>query len=295
MSWRARPRFPRSSSTMARVVMASVIAERRVRGLEVPTLVLHGAGDPPPGRRRRRDRPAASPGTAGAAARDGPHAMAGGRRDGPPGGTAVHREHRHNRALMRSYTSGMAGIAILDYDPTWPDQFEQLAAALRRHLGDTVMGMDHIGSTAVPGLAAKDVIDLQVTVTDLADADRLAPAFQRTGYVATPYRLDHRPAGDVSDPGLWEKRLWQSASGAGRRVNVHVRVAGWPNQRYALLFRDYLRAHPRAAAAYARLKRELARRLGDDLTSYTEVKDPACDLIIVAAQDWAATGRTSCS
>ncbi|HEV2921760.1 MAG TPA: GrpB family protein [Actinomycetota bacterium] len=196
---------------------------------------------------------------------------------------------------MRSYTSGMAGIAILDYDPTWPDQFEQLAAALWRHLGDTVMGIDHIGSTAVPGLAAKDVIDLQVTVADLADADRLAPAFQRAGYVATPYRLDHRPAGDVSDPGLWEKRLWQSASGAGRRVNVHVRVAGWPNQRYALLFRDYLRAHPRAAAAYARLKRELARRLGDDLASYTEVKDPACDLIIVAAQDWAATGRTSCS
>ena len=107
---------------------------------------------------------------------------------------------------MRSYTSGMAGIAILDYDPTWPDQFEQLAAALRRHLGDTVMGIDHIGSTAVPGLAAKDVIDLQVTVADLADADRLTPAFQRAGYVATPYRLDHRPAGDVSDPGLWEKR-----------------------------------------------------------------------------------------
>ena len=130
----------------------------------------------------------------------------------------------------------MAGIAILDYDPTWPDQFEQLAAALWRHLGDTVMGIDHIGSTAVPGLAAKDVIDLQVTVADLADADRLAPAFQRAGYVATPYRLDHRPAGEVSDPGLWEKRLWQSASGAGRRVNVHVRVAGWPNQRYALLF-----------------------------------------------------------
>ena len=156
---------------------------------------------------------------------------------------------------MRSYTSGMAGIAILDYDPTWPDQFEQLAAALWRHLGDTVMGIDHIGSTAVPGLAAKDVIDLQVTVADLADADRLAPAFQRAGYVATPYRLDHRPPGEVSDPGLWEKRLWQSA-------------------------------------AYARLKRELARRLGDDLASYTEVKDPACDLIIVAAQDWAATGRT---
>ena len=70
-------------------------------------------------------------------------------------------------------------------------------------------------------------------------------------------------------------------------MNVHVRVAGWPNQRYALL----VRAHPRAAAAYARLKRGLAERLGDDLGTYTKLKDPACDLIVVAAEDWAAAGR----
>jgi GrpB-like predicted nucleotidyltransferase (UPF0157 family) len=74
-------------------------------------------------------------------------------------------------------------------------------------------------------------------------------------------------------------------------VNVHVRVAGWPNQRYTLLFRDYLRARPRAAAAYARLKQALAERFGNDLAAYTDVKDSACDLIIVAAGDWAASGR----
>jgi GrpB-like predicted nucleotidyltransferase (UPF0157 family) len=182
----------------------------------------------------------------------------------------------------------VATVAIVDYDPTWPDQFEQLAAALRRHLGEAAVAIDHVGSTAVPGLAAKDVIDVQVTVASLADADRLAPAFRQAGYAATPYRHDHRPAGDAGDPGLWEKRLWQSPPGARRRVNVHVRVAGWPNQRYALLFRDYLRAHPRAAAAYARLKRGLAEHLGDDLGAYTELKDPACDLIVVAAEDWAA-------
>lgn len=176
----------------------------------------------------------------------------------------------------------MSAVAIVDYDPTWPDQFEQLAAALARQLSD-VLAIDHIGSTAVPGLAAKDIIDLQVTVGSLADADRLTPAFQQAGYTATPYRLDHQPAGDASDPGLWEKRLWQTPPGAGRRVNVHVRVAGWPNQRYALLFRDYLRAHPRAAAAYARLKRGLADRHGDDLAGYTELKDSACDLIVAAA------------
>ena len=184
----------------------------------------------------------------------------------------------------------MANVVIVDYDPTWPDQFEQLAAGLRRHLGDGVLGIDHIGSTAVPGLAAKDVIDLQVTVASLADADRLAPAFERAGYVLTPYRQDHRPAGDQSDPGSWGKRLWQSPPGARRRVNAHVRVAGWPNQRYALLFRDYLRAHPGAAGAYARLKLGLAEHLGDDLRAYTELKDPACDLIVAAAEDWASAG-----
>jgi GrpB-like predicted nucleotidyltransferase (UPF0157 family) len=183
----------------------------------------------------------------------------------------------------------MATVAIVDHDPSWPDQFQQLAAALRRQLGEGAIGIDHIGSTAVPGLAAKDVIDLQVTVADLAEADRLAPAFRQAGYVATPYRHDHRPAGDASDLEWWEKRLWQSPPGA-RRVNVHVRVAGWPNQRYALLFRDYLRARPRAAAAYARLKRGLAERFGNDLAAYTDLKDSACDLIIVAAEDWAAAG-----
>ena len=75
----------------------------------------------------------------------------------------------------------MAAVAIVDYDPTWPGQFEELAAALWRHLDDGVLAIDHIGSTAVPGLAAKDVIDLQVTVADLAQADRLAPAATTCG------------------------------------------------------------------------------------------------------------------
>jgi GrpB-like predicted nucleotidyltransferase (UPF0157 family) len=184
----------------------------------------------------------------------------------------------------------MAAVVIVDYDPTWPGQFEQLAVGLQQQLAGAAISIDHIGSTAVPGLAAKDVIDLQVSVASLAEADQLAPAFQEAGYVAAPYRQDHRPAGDTSDPARWEKRLWQSPPGA-RRVNVHVRVAGWPNQRYALLFRDYLRAHPRAAAAYAQLKRGLAERFGDDLAAYTDLKDSTCDLIVVAAEDWAVASH----
>ena len=78
----------------------------------------------------------------------------------------------------------------------------------------------------------------------------------------------------------------RETSAGQRRVNVHVRQAGKPNQRYALLFRDYLRAHPASAAAYAELKRRLAQHLAD-LEFYADVKDPACDLIAVAAEDWA--------
>jgi dephospho-CoA kinase len=95
----------------------------------------------------------------------------------------------------------MATVAIVDYDPNWPDQSRRLAAELRHHLGEAASRIDHIGSTAVPGLAAKDVIDLQVTVASLADAGRLALAFQRAGYLPAPYRHDTgRPATPATRP-----------------------------------------------------------------------------------------------
>src|SRR4029079_1192646 len=73
-----------------------------------------------------------------------------------------------------------------------------------------------------------------------------------------------------------------------RPTNVHVRVAGRPNQRYALLFRDYLRVHPAAAAGYADLKRQLAAYHPDDIQAYVNIKDPVCDVIMSAAEEWAA-------
>ena len=100
---------------------------------------------------------------------------------------------------------------------------------------------------------------------------------------------DHAPAGAAGTDTDWEK--WYFTAPAGqRRTNTHVRVAGSANQRYALLFRDYLRAHPATAAAYAELKRRLAAGLADP-DDYPDVKDPAIDLIYLAAEDWAtATG-----
>jgi GrpB-like predicted nucleotidyltransferase (UPF0157 family) len=112
-----------------------------------------------------------------------------------------------------------------------------LAHTHRRCLGPRALRIDHIGSTSVPGLAAKDVIDIQVTVANLADADPLTVA----GFRAQPFLEDHRPPGVKGDPREWQKRFFNFPEGE-RRGNVHVRVEGRENQRYALLFRDYLRA-----------------------------------------------------
>lgn len=179
----------------------------------------------------------------------------------------------------------MPRVTIEPYSERWPGDFERLARAIRAALGERALRIDHIGSTAVPGLAAKDRIDVQVAVADLTDANPLGAA----GFVEFAPVADHAPPWAEHDPGEWQKRLFQSAD-AQRAANVHVRLDGRANLRYALLFRDYLREHPAAVAAYAEFKRRLAGELRD-IGRYADVKDPACDLIMVAAEDWArATG-----
>jgi GrpB-like predicted nucleotidyltransferase (UPF0157 family) len=135
----------------------------------------------------------------------------------------------------------------------------------------------------VPGLVAKDLIDVQVTVQalDVADAwsDELLPGLVRR----SRNLVDHIPSGS-SDPADWEKRYWSNS----RDLHVHVRAAGRLNQRYPLLFRDYLRADRLAAASYGAVKRALAAALPNDWETYYEVKDPACDLILAGAEQWAA-------
>lgn len=182
-------------------------------------------------------------------------------------------------------------IEIQPYDPTWPGQFAEVAASLRGALDGVATRIDHIGSTSVPGLAAKDVIDVQVTVADLDDP-RIASAFEALGATPTDITADHvRPGGDP-DPARWRKRYVRPPS-SWRPTHLHVRQAGLPNQRYALLFRDYLRATPSAAEAYAQIKVALARLHPDDVEAYYDVKDPVCDLVMDAAELWAtATGWT---
>lgn len=161
-----------------------------------------------------------------------------------------------------------------------------IAAKLRTALGDLALRIDHIGSTSVPNLAAKDVIDIQVTVAELSP--NVSRAIVAAGFTARPnFNRDHVPPGCADNAADWTKLLFNEPPGE-RRMNVHVRRAGAANQHYALLFRDYLIAHPQTAAAYAELKRRLAEHLADPAT-YPDVKDPAVDLIFLAAEDWACT------
>jgi GrpB-like predicted nucleotidyltransferase (UPF0157 family) len=175
-------------------------------------------------------------------------------------------------------------IEIVEYQPSWPTEFRDIARTLRSAVGSSALRIDHIGSTAVPGLAAKDVLDIQISVAEFDDylLDRLlALGYTRLEHI----ERDHCPPGCVSSADEWQKWFFRPPIGQ-RPTNTHVRIIGRANQQYALLFRDYLRSHPATAAAYASLKRQLARELRDE-SRYPEVKDPAVDLIYLAAFEWA--------
>jgi len=176
-------------------------------------------------------------------------------------------------------------ISIVAYQSAWPAEFHSLAADLCAALGSLAGRIDHIGSTAVPGLAAKDIIDIQVTVADLSEPLELAltgAGYRRVLRIGQ----DHVPPGWKGDEAEWRKWFFKPAAGQ-RAVHVHVRMAGRANQRYPLLFRDYLRANPNAAAAYARVKIELAKHHPADIEAFCDIKDPVCDIIMCAAEAWA--------
>ncbi len=179
-------------------------------------------------------------------------------------------------------------ITIVPYDPNWPAEFLALARPLRERLGESALRIDHVGSTAVPGLAAKDKIDIQVTIQDFGDIATILDKITALGYqiFLEPIIHDHRPPGATGPDSDWEKSTLNSGHDI-RPSNIHVRAVGRPNQRYPLLFRDYLRAHPVATGAYAEIKRQLARYHPDDIEFYYDIKDPVCDVIIDAAEDWA--------
>lgn len=150
-------------------------------------------------------------------------------------------------------------VQVVAYDAEWPRIFERLKAAIRDAVRDAADAIEHVGSTSVPGLAAKPIIDIDVVVADEADVAEAIAMLAAAGY---PHKGDAGvPGREAFDqpPHLPEHHLYLCVEGAGPLV-AHLRL------------RDHLRANPGTAREYAALKRELTAAYGDDREGYTEAK-----------------------
>jgi len=165
-------------------------------------------------------------------------------------------------------------IDIVDYDPIWPARFEEMRARLAAALGVVAVRIDHVGSTAVPGLAAKPVVDIQVSVPDVDDEAAFRAPIEGEGFALRFIEPGHRYF--RPPPGL--PRLWQ----------VHVCTVGSRWERDHLLFRDFLRAHSALADDYGQLKRRLAVGHRADRIAYTDAKGPFIEQVLRRADEWAA-------
>lgn len=163
-------------------------------------------------------------------------------------------------------------IRVVPYDPGWPERFRTERDRIAAALSDTARRIDHVGSTSVPGLAAKAVIDIDVSVPDVADEAAYLPQLELAGYVLR-----------VREPG---HRMMRS----GRLdVHVHICAAGSEWERRHLLFRDLLRRNAADRDAYGALKRRLAQRDWADMNAYADAKGSLIAEIMARADAWART------
>ncbi len=151
-----------------------------------------------------------------------------------------------------------AAIELAEYDPAWPALFERERDRLVALLGQTALAVEHVGSTSVPGLPAKPIIDIDLIVPDSADESAYVPALEAAGYRLT-----------VREPDWYEHRLFK---GPDTNINLHVFPPGTEEHQRHLLFRDRLRTHPDDFAYYLSTKRELAAREWRYVQWYAEAK-----------------------
>ena len=174
---------------------------------------------------------------------------------------------------------------IAPYDPDWPAQAERALARIRAAAGERAVRADHIGSTAVPGLPAKDILDLQLTVPALTDAAAISDALSDAGFP----RAEGEWGDDAQDgEGVWPKHM-HFGGDPRRPVNLHVRSQETPAWRLALLFRDYVRADAGERDAYAAVKERLADAHAEDSTieSYADEKQDWVNAAFDRAESWA--------
>lgn len=151
-------------------------------------------------------------------------------------------------------------VRLAPHDPRWAEGYRREAERLRQALGAHALELAHIGSTAVPGLPAKPLLDIMVAITSLDERDKVIPLLERSGYELRPHDT------------LLERLFFIAGAPEVRRVNLSLVERDSTFWRDHLAFRDILRAHPDVAAAYARLKAGLAERYPDDRLAYTAAK-----------------------
>lgn len=179
-------------------------------------------------------------------------------------------------ALMRKWVGEPTPrrVKIVAYDPAWPEQYRLAANALVQVYGDTLSSIHHIGSTAVPGLAAKPIIDIMPLVHDIEQVDLFDPQMLAIGY---------EPFGEH---GIARRRFFRKQHGDVRTHHVHIFQADDPEVARHLAFPAYLRAHPADAETYAQIKIEMARRFPFDIYGYMAGKNELVKRLEATALAW---------
>ena len=162
-----------------------------------------------------------------------------------------------------------ATIELSPYDPAWPDQYAEEAGFIRAALGERALVLEHVGSTSIPGLSAKPIIDILLAVADSSDEDAYAPALSANGF-----RLHLR------EPDWEQHRVMK---GERRLVNLHVFTEGSREIARMVGFRDHLRAHPEELRLYQQTKQALAARTWRHVQHYANAKSEVVEAIIERA------------
>ena len=186
-------------------------------------------------------------------------------------------ERREDEELERYLAEVMVGplehvpIVIEEYDPAWPARFRAEAGRIRAALGGRERRIEHVGSTSVPGLAAKPVVDILLVLDDPGDEASYLPALEAAGYELR-----------VREPDFWQHRMLRTPA---RDVHVHVFPPDSPEIERYLLFRDRLRADADERALYEAVKRDLAARDWPTMQHYSEAKTAVVEAVIARALD----------
>ena len=182
-------------------------------------------------------------------------------------------EERVREAIIGDVES--PAIVVASYDPVWPERFRREAAKIRAALGEAALAIEHIGSTSVPGLSAKPIVDVLLVVEDSSNEASYVPALEGAGYVLR-----------VRERDFHEHRMLRTAA---KEVHVHVYSAGSQEIDRYLLLRDHLRRNEEDRALYARTKRDLAKGDWPSMQHYAEAKTG----VIAGIIDRAAAARSS--